>query len=119
MRIVLEIGAAGTERTIPEGDMLVIEDKSAAPETEIGIAIAGRGCPNAVFFSSKALLTRSFISSVSLIIVVPPVRLVKKAHLLRCACPTRSDVLSAYASARRPSRASHLNLFDQPGSGSK
>lgn len=37
----------------------------------------------------------------------------KNAHLLRCARLTRSDVLPEYVSTRRPSRASHLNLFER------
>jgi hypothetical protein len=39
------------------------------------------------------------------------VRRMKKAHLRRCARPTRSNVLLEYASARQLSRAWHLKPF--------
>jgi hypothetical protein len=40
--------------------------------------------------------------------------LLKKAHLRRCAAMNSLDVLHEYASARPFSRASHLDLFEQP-----
>jgi hypothetical protein len=38
----------------------------------------------------------------------------KKAHLRRCACSFRFDVLLEYVSAQRSARALQLHLFDQP-----
>ena len=43
--------------------------------------------------------------------------LLKKTHMLRCAQSPRVNVLPMYASARRFSRASPLDLFEQPARG--
>ena len=41
-------------------------------------------------------------------------RLLKKPHMLRCASPDSLQRTEEYASAYRSSRASPLNLFEQP-----
>jgi hypothetical protein len=43
-------------------------------------------------------------------------RLLKTAHLLRCAPTASLDVRKEYACARPFSRALHLDRFEQPGS---
>src|SRR5215204_5731285 len=98
--------------------MLVVEYMSAASETDIPIAIADVVAQTQYFFSSKALLIRSFMSAVILIVIIPPGSVGEKAHLLR-ALAQLDPVVSAYASARRSSRACHSNPFDRPKSGPK
>src|SRR5215208_5580060 len=48
MWILFQIGRTSSERTVPEGDMLVVEDKRTAAKTHVGKAIVRSRCPNAV-----------------------------------------------------------------------
>ena len=56
MGVLFQVSRAGAEGAVPEGDMLIVENKRAAAKAHVGKAVVRGGRPDAVFLFFESLV---------------------------------------------------------------